>query len=62
MTERQEHPAEFHFARVWAARNDEYVHVFASGHVFDRAARRRTVRQAITAIRSYRAHCAVEVR
>ncbi len=53
-----EHPAEFHFARVWADRHDEHVHVFADGTVFDRAARRATVRANIRAQRSHRAHCA----
>lgn len=40
-----------HFARVWAARNDESVHVFANGHRYDRAARRRGVRQMVEMVR-----------
>jgi len=42
------------FGEMWAARNDERVHVFANGHVFDRAARRESVRANIRAQRGFR--------
>jgi len=45
-----------HFARLWPERNCERVHVFGDGTVYDRAARRATIRDNIGVQRSARAH------
>ena len=44
----------YHFARMWADRNSDRVHVFATGHQYDRAARREALRQNVGAQRRYR--------
>lgn len=49
-------PARHAFARMWPGRHDDRVHVFASGHVFDRAQRREGIRQNISAQRSHRVY------
>jgi len=41
-----------HFARMWAERNCDRVHVFGDGHVYDRAARRADIRTNIRVQRS----------
>lgn len=46
---------EYHFKRAWAERNCERVHVFANGHVYNKAERRKTVRQLIAMMRRERA-------
>ena len=46
--------AHLHFPRQWAARNDDRVHVFANGHVYDRAERRRGLRLLIGMMRRER--------
>lgn len=43
--------AHAHFARAWAWRNDERVHVFANGHVYDKAERRKSLRLLIGMMR-----------
>lgn len=43
--------AHYHFARVWRGRNDERVVTFANGHIYDRAERRRSLRQLIQMMR-----------
>ena len=50
-----ERVAHRHFPRLWADRNDDRVHVFANGHVYDRAERRRGLRQLIGMMRRERA-------
>lgn len=47
--------AEQHFARAWEGRNDDRVVVFANGHVYDRAERRKAARALIGMIRRERA-------
>lgn len=47
--------AYFHFPRCWAGRNDDSVHTFASGHVYDRDERRKSLRQLVRMMRAERA-------
>jgi hypothetical protein len=42
------------FAQMWADRYCERVVVFANGHRYDRAARRTSIRQNVSAQRRYR--------
>lgn len=46
--------ADYHFPRLWAGRHDDSVHVFANGHVYDRAERRRSLRHLVGMIRRER--------
>jgi hypothetical protein len=46
--------AHAHFARQWAERNCERRHVFANGHVYDKAERRRSLRRLIRMMRRER--------
>jgi hypothetical protein len=39
---------------MWAARNDDRVMTFANGHVYNKAERRRSVRQLIGILRRER--------
>lgn len=48
-------PALHHFPRMWAARNDDRVVVFENGHIYNKAERRRSVRQLIGIMRRERA-------
>ena len=42
------------FQRMWPERNSERVHVFANGHVYDRAERRKAIRQNVGCQRRFR--------
>lgn len=53
----KDHPyavAHYHFPRVFAGRNDDRVVVFANGHVYDRAERRKSARMLIQMCRRER--------
>ena len=41
------------FAAMWPERHDERVHVFANGHVYDKAERRRSIRQNVAGQRAW---------
>lgn len=49
-----ERVAHHHFARVFAGRNDDRVVVFADGHVYDKAERRKAARMLIGMMRRER--------
>lgn len=44
--------ARIHFRRLWPERHDDHVHVFANGHRYDRAERRRSLRQLLVVLRA----------
>lgn len=46
--------APHHLARLWPTRNDDRTVVFANGHVFDREARRKSLRSLIQVCRRER--------
>jgi hypothetical protein len=43
--------AHYHFPRLWRGRHDERIVTFANGHVYDRAERRRSLRQLVRMMR-----------
>lgn len=47
--------SEHSFRRCWPDRHDDRVHVFANGHVYDKAERRESLRALIRIMRHERA-------